>query len=159
MSDYFAVYNSPFGKFLYTYTKKMILTSCKWIINNNEIPNNLVERKWPLFEERLKEYFEKKIYFFDFQFDLEGINDFSKKVLLEIQSIPFGKTITYSELALRVKKPNAQRVIGKICKNNRYPLVIPCHRVVAKKGYGGYCGDRKGELFKIKLKLLEHERS
>lgn len=159
MSDYFAFFKTDFGIFFYSYDKKMILKECKWVTDSFKVPENMIEKRWLFFEERLKEYFAKKNYFFDLQLDLSGYSDFAKKVLLEIQSIPFGTFVTYSEIANRIKKPNSQRAIGKICKNNKFPIVIPCHRVIAKTGYGGYCGDKSGELFNIKLKLIEHEKS
>jgi len=136
----------------------MELQYCKWIINENEIPNDISEKKWIYFEEKLNDYFNKKIYFFDLQLNLKKIKNYTKKVLLAIQSIPLGKTVTYSDLANRMNNPKSQRAIGRICRSNPFPIVIPCHRVTSKKGFGGYGGDKTGELFNIKVKLLDFEK-
>lgn len=158
MPEYYSIYNSQFGRFLYCYNNNMELQYCKWVINNDDIPKDASEKKWIYFEEKLNDYFNKKIYFFDLQLNLKNIKDFSKKVLLIIQSIPLGKTVTYSELANKINNPKSQRAIGRICKKNPFPIVIPCHRVTAKKGLGGYAGDKTGELFNIKSKLLDFEK-
>ncbi len=158
MSDYYSIFNTQFGRFLYCYNKSMELQYCKWIINENEIPSDMTEKKWIYFEEKLNDYFNKKIYFFDLQLNLKNTKDFTKKVLLIIQSIPPGKTVTYSDLANKINNPKAQRAIGRICRNNPFPIVIPCHRVTGKNGLGGYGGAKTGELFNIKVKLLDFEK-
>jgi len=136
----------------------MELQFCKWIINDNEIPKDMQNKKWVFIEEKLNNYFNKKIYFFDMQLNLKNFSNFAKKVLLEIQTIPVGKTATYGEIAKKINKPNSQRAVGMICKKNPFPIIIPCHRVVAQNGIGGYSGDKSGELFVIKSKLLDFEK-
>ncbi len=73
--------------------------------------------------------------------DLSGLKPFSQKVLLGLREIPYGEVVTYGELASRVGSPGSQRAVGRILGANPVPLVIPCHRVVARNGIGGFsCG-------------------
>jgi methylated-DNA-[protein]-cysteine S-methyltransferase len=77
------------------------------------------------------------------------------KVWAELLKIPQGETLTYSDIAKKIG--SAARAVGNACRNNPYTLLIPCHRVVAVKGMGGYSGHRHGEYMEIKAKLLEYE--
>lgn len=79
---------------------------------------------------------------------------FQQKVWQAIAAIPRGQTRTYSELALQIG--SGPRAVANACGANRLPLVIPCHRVVAKNGLGGFMqGTHNGWL--IKQWLLQHE--
>ena len=77
------------------------------------------------------------------------------KVWAELLKIPLGSTLTYSALAKKIG--SAARAVGNACRTNPYTLLIPCHRVVAVNGMGGYSGHRHGEYMKIKEKLLAYE--
>lgn len=69
--------------------------------------------------------------------------------------IPLGETLSYKELAKRIGHPRALRAVGKALKENPFPLIIPCHRVVKSSGeLGGYS---KGKELKKKLLELEKE--
>ena len=79
---------------------------------------------------------------------------FQQKVWLAIYAIPLGQTRTYSELAAQLQ--SGPRAVANACGANRLPLLIPCHRVVAKNGLGGFMrGDKNG--LSIKRWLLAHE--
>ena len=79
---------------------------------------------------------------------------FQNKVWLAILAIPLGQTRTYSELAAQLQ--SGPRAVANACGANRLPLLIPCHRVVAKNGLGGFMrGDKNG--LSIKRWLLSHE--
>lgn len=52
----------------------------------------------------------------------------------EMIHVPYGQTISYSELAKRVGSPKAARAVGMACKNNHIPIIVPCHRIVGKNG-------------------------
>ena len=80
---------------------------------------------------------------------------FRNKVWAELVKIPFGKTLTYSGLAKNIG--SAARAVGNACRDNPYPLVIPCHRVVAVNGMGGFNGHRHGAFMDIKARLLDYE--
>ncbi|HAJ71366.1 MAG TPA: cysteine methyltransferase, partial [Methylophilaceae bacterium] len=71
-----------------------------------------------------------------------------------ISAIPLGQTRTYSELAAQIG--SGPRAVANACGANHLPLVVPCHRVVAKNGLGGFMGGKEAGL-KIKKWLLQHE--
>jgi methylated-DNA-[protein]-cysteine S-methyltransferase len=77
---------------------------------------------------------------------------FQQRVWRAMRAIPYGDTVTYGELARRVD--SEPRAIGGACGANPIPIVVPCHRVVAASGAGGYSG--RGGL-KTKALLLEIE--
>ncbi|MCK4301404.1 MAG: MGMT family protein, partial [candidate division Zixibacteria bacterium] len=70
-----------------------------------------------------------------------------------VARIPYGRTCTYGEIARAVGHPRASRAVGGANANNNLPLVIPCHRVVAANGLGGYGGG-----LAMKRRLLKIER-
>jgi methylated-DNA-[protein]-cysteine S-methyltransferase len=70
-------------------------------------------------------------------------------------AIPRGRTRTYGELACELGAD--ARAIGQACGDNRLPIVIPCHRVVAADGIGGFGHSRRGYLLEAKRWLLMHE--
>lgn len=75
----------------------------------------------------------------DIKLDLTGGTKLQRKVWDELLKIPYGTTISYSDLATRVKKPSAVRAVASACGKNPIPLIIPCHRVVGKNGgLGGF---------------------
>ncbi|MDO9098986.1 MAG: MGMT family protein, partial [Candidatus Methanoperedens sp.] len=92
---------------------------------------------------------------FDFScdFDISHLSPFTQKVLGETRKIGYGKTIPYSELAKNIGCRGARAVGGALARNP-IPIVIPCHRVVAKNGIGGYSAG-----VDLKTGLLEFEKS
>lgn len=81
---------------------------------------------------------------------------FQRRVWRTIATIPKGGTLTYGEIAKRLK--SAPRAVGQACGRNPYPVVVPCHRVVAADGgLGGFAGAGGGWLLEAKRWLLAHE--
>lgn len=79
---------------------------------------------------------------------------FTKRVYKVVLSIPFGQVRTYKWVAKKVGRPKAVRAVGLALKNNPYPLIIPCHRVIESNGrLGGYIFGKK-----TKRTLLNLER-
>ena len=76
--------------------------------------------------------------FADIRLDLEGATPFQQAVVAALRRVPYGEVVTYGELAALAGYPNAQRAAGSVCAHNRWPLVVPCHRVVAANGIGSY---------------------
>lgn len=99
--------------------------------------------------EELEEYFRGTRKTFDIPINPHGTL-FQKKVWMEMKQIPYGKTLSYGELAKIINNPKSCRAIGGACHKNPILIIIPCHRVVAKNGLGGFgCGiDMKKELLK-----------
>lgn len=80
---------------------------------------------------------------------------FQQKVWQAIRRIPPGQTLTYTELAQLVG--SGARAVANACGANPIPLLIPCHRVIAANGLGGFMKGRKSDSLNIKRWLLEHE--
>jgi methylated-DNA-[protein]-cysteine S-methyltransferase len=81
---------------------------------------------------------------------------FQRRVWSQIAAIPPGRTETYGQVAKNLN--NAPRAVGQACGANPYPVVVPCHRVVATGGgLGGFARERGGFLLDVKRWLLRHE--
>ncbi|QOY93900.1 methylated-DNA--[protein]-cysteine S-methyltransferase [Massilia sp. UMI-21] len=96
----------------------------------------------------------------DFRFDLplaEAGTDFQRRVWGEISAIPRGTVKTYGQLARQIA--SAPRAVGQACGANWFPLIIPCHRVTASGGLGGFSNqdDENGFHLSVKRWLLRHE--
>jgi O-6-methylguanine DNA methyltransferase len=81
--------------------------------------------------------------------DWNGKTEFQKSVWRAMLKIPAGKTKSYGEVALEIKKPKAVRAVGSACGANPIPILVPCHRILAaNKKIGGFTGglDRKRKL-------------
>lgn len=113
----------------------------------------LPERKTLPVSFEIEQYFEGKRTGFSCECDLSELSQFTRRVLEETRKIGFGETITYSELARNIGS-RAYRAVGNALSSNPFPIVIPCHRVVAINDIGGYSGG-----LDIKIKLLELEKS
>lgn len=85
-----------------------------------------------------------------------GGSDFQRRVWQALRRIPAGKVLSYGELAHKLK--TGPRAVGNACRTNPIPIVIPCHRVVAANGKGGFMGKTGGRALAIKDWLLAHER-
>ena len=105
-------------------------------------------------KKQLKEFFAKKRKTFEVEFDISG-TDFQRNVWNEISKIPYGQTITYTQLAKRLGNENLSRAVGIANGKNPIWIIIPCHRVV---GVGGDLTGYAGGLWR-KQWLLEHENN
>jgi len=102
-------------------------------------------------ETQLEEYFAGIRTEFDLPLEFEG-TEFQRDVWLTLAEIPYGKTISYAELASMVGRPSAFRAVGQANGANPIPIVLPCHRVIASGGgIGGYGGglDMKRQLLAL----------
>ena len=63
---------------------------------------------------------------------------FREKVYVELLKVPYGQTVTYKDLAMKINNPKAARAVGSAMKNNPLPFVVPCHRVVGTNNPGAY---------------------
>lgn len=106
--------------------------------------------------EQLSAYFEGKQSQFDLPLACEG-TEFQRKVWSQLRAIPYGECLTYGELAKKIE--SGARAIGGACRHNPIPIVIPCHRIVAANGIGGYSGQwRLGQKVDTKQWLITHEK-
>jgi methylated-DNA-[protein]-cysteine S-methyltransferase len=104
---------------------------------------------------QLSAYLDDPRYVFDLPIKLAG-SMHQIKVWEAMRRIPSGKTCTYGELAATIGS-NA-RAVGGACGSNPVPIVVPCHRVVAANGLGGFMGGSGDETLGIKRWLLAHEQ-
>ena len=103
---------------------------------------------------QLREYFENKRKVFDLPLEIIG-TDFQKRVWKELIKIPYGETISYKELAIRLGNLKTIRAAARANGANPLPIIIPCHRVIGSDGkMVGYGGG-----LNVKEKLLELEGS
>lgn len=89
----------------------------------------------------------------------DGLTDWSQEVTWHCRQIPLGETWTYGQLASRAARPRAARAVGNVMRRNRWPIVVPCHRVIGSTGHlTGYSAPdgiaRKARL----LNLEQHYR-
>jgi methylated-DNA-[protein]-cysteine S-methyltransferase len=75
---------------------------------------------------------------FSVPLDLRFLPPFTKRVLTVLQRVPFGTCITYGALAKKSGNPSAARAVGGAVGRNPIPIIIPCHRIVAGNGIGGF---------------------
>jgi methylated-DNA-[protein]-cysteine S-methyltransferase len=100
----------------------------------------------------LDDYFEGKRTSFDIPVDWRLHDGFSRRVLRATARIPFGKVLTYAEVAAKAGSPRAYRAAGNALGSNRMPIVVPCHRVVASGGkIGGYTGGLERKEYLLEL--------
>ncbi|HEY8068110.1 MAG TPA: methylated-DNA--[protein]-cysteine S-methyltransferase [Burkholderiales bacterium] len=118
--------------------------------------NGLAERT----ARQLERYREDPDAKFDLPLLIEG-TDFQKKLWQALCEIPRGRTLTYGEMARKLGGADFEsaRAVGQACGDNRLPIVIPCHRVVAAGGIGGFSHTTDGYLIEAKRWLLMHESS
>ena len=123
----------------------IIFSDRDWIIEETELIKTA--------KKQLDEYFEGKRKSFDFPTRLEG-TEFQLKVWKALESIPYGKTATYKEIAELAGCPKGYRAVGLANNRNPISIVYPCHRVVGSDGsLTGYGGG-----IDTKAKLLELEK-
>jgi methylated-DNA-[protein]-cysteine S-methyltransferase len=103
---------------------------------------------------QLERYREDPDARFDLPLLIEG-TPFQQRLWAALCEIPRGKTVTYGDLAKGLGAD--ARAVGQACGDNRLPLVIPCHRVVAANGVGGFAHATAGYLLEAKRWLLMHE--
>ena len=120
--------------------------------------NNLFEdnRGWKNLIQKVKEYYTgKKVGFTDHQLNLDNYTNFQKKILQTVKKIPYGETRSYKEAAEAAGYPRACRAVGNTMRNNRLPLIIPCHRVIKSDGsLGGFSAEGS---IALKKKMIDLE--
>ncbi len=120
------------------------IKDCKSKTSKNVLTNTI---------KQLQQYFARTREAFDIPLDLQG-TEFQKSVWKELTKIPFGKTVSYKDVAEKIKKPKACRAVGSANGKNPIVIIVPCHRVIASDGsIGGYSAG-----LNKKKQLLTHEK-
>ncbi|HYM64729.1 MAG TPA: methylated-DNA--[protein]-cysteine S-methyltransferase [Gaiellaceae bacterium] len=111
-------------------------------------------RKEPALLELVVAYFAgEPVSFDEVELELDWCTPFQRAVADALRRVPYGETVTYGELAIAAGYPNTHRAAGTFCAGNRFPLVLPCHRVVSAAGIGPY--GSLGSDYKRRLLALE----
>jgi methylated-DNA-[protein]-cysteine S-methyltransferase len=87
--------------------------------------------------------------------DMEGVPEFSRRVYEVTAAIPMGRTMTYGEIAARLGDAGASRAVGQALGRNPFPIVVPCHRVLAAGGRSGGFSAPGGVATKRRLLEIE----
>lgn len=101
--------------------------------------------------EQLAEYFEGRRRHFEVALAPVAATSFQHAVWAALAAIPYGEVRTYGDVAASVDRPRAFRAVGNANHANPYPLFVPCHRVVATTGLGGYGGGDEAKRFLLAL--------
>lgn len=104
---------------------------------------------------QLREYFEGRRTAFEVPLAPEG-TPFQQQVWRTLATIPYGRTISYGELAARVGRPHASRAVGAANGRNPLPIVLPCHRVIGANGaLTGFGGGLPTKRFLLQLEAAQ----
>jgi methylated-DNA-[protein]-cysteine S-methyltransferase len=91
--------------------------------------------------------------------DMSGVPDFNLRVYAVARAIAPGETLTYGEVAVRIGEPGAARAVGVALGQNPFPIVVPCHRVLAADGRTGGFSARGGVATKMRMLTIERART
>jgi methylated-DNA-[protein]-cysteine S-methyltransferase len=151
--DFDAVIAAPFGRVGFMLEGDAI-TDISFLDKNTPLapPRSVQARK---VSRALESYFGNPGITFRLPLKLDG-TPFQQRVWRALQRIPAGKTLSYGVLAKKLD--TSARAVGNACRSNPIPIIIPCHRVVAANGMGGFMGKRSGSPLNLKHWLLAHER-
>ena len=128
-----------------------VVTALQWLTEGGEATKDLPGEGVAV---QLQRYFGNPLQSFDCRLALVG-TPFQRRVWRALLAIPVGQTRCYGDLAGELG--SSPRAVAAACRANPYPVIVPCHRVVAKSGLGGYCGEVSGPMSAIKHWLLGHE--
>ena len=152
MDKFWKEISSPFGLIWVAVNEANFLTNLSFVL-----PEGAKEGQMPLHavaKQQLFEYFYGKRKDFSLPLQCSG-TDFQELVWDSLKKIPYGTTVSYQDIARCIGRPSACRAVGGAVHCNPIGIVIPCHRVIGKKGtLTGYAGgiDKKRELLQIESK-------
>jgi len=163
---------SKMGKKLLTKIHHQILEGTLCAIENNDVllieslkfndnsgENQYFENRLEPYKKAILDYLDgREVDFSFFPLNFSCFTPFQQRILTVTKTIPRGVTISYEELAAKAGFAGAARAVGSVMRKNRFPIIIPCHRVISKSGkIGGYSGMQKGAMIELKRKLLNLE--
>ena len=146
------VMDSPIGR-LAIHTREGKVMQVDYGVRS-AVTNVLTDPLHKKIKRQLQAYFTNPSTAFTLPLELQG-TPFQQKVWQALQKIPVSQTLSYGELANRLH--TSARAIGNACRANPIPLLVPCHRVIAKNSIGGFSGATSGSDIDRKRWLLRHE--
>lgn len=127
-------------------------------VNTSLIEDATPRHTWQRLIKRLQDFAGGRIVdFSDVPLALADLTPFQQAIVRECRKIPYGKTISYGELADRAGSPRAARAVGSTMSACRQAIIIPCHRVISASGAPGGFGGPAGVKFKRQLLELEQQ--
>ena len=142
---------------------RLVLEGTDEALSRVHLPNHAPEidsgstrnRALNLAADQLREYFDGSRTTFTLALRPTG-TPFQHQVWRQLSLIPYGEVITYAQLAERVGRPKGYRAVGQANGRNPLAIIVPCHRVVASDGLGGYAGglDVKSALLTLESRTL-----
>ena len=155
MKNFQAIIDTPFAQLAIQTQKKVdeFVTSIDFLPVGSEKPFSK-SHFTDLLAHEINAYLQNSNHCFEIRLLASGTK-FQQSVWQIMQTIESGKTLTYGEVAAQLK--SSPRAVGNACRRNPIPLLIPCHRIVAKNGLGGFAGHVSGDVFDIKRWLLTLE--
>jgi methylated-DNA-[protein]-cysteine S-methyltransferase len=160
-SVYYSIYMSPVGELLLTSERGMLSRLHMALQQGKPAPSpspqwRRDDQALRTARQQLDAYFEGDLQTFDLPLCMNG-TPFQKQVWQGLLKIPYGKTISYAELARRIGRPGASRAVGAANGRNPIGIIVPCHRVIGADGtltgYGGGL-DRKEWLISHEARAL-----
>jgi len=155
---YYYIYPFPTGRiFLFSDEKYLKALIYGYGFQSSRLSRNNFEEKITKPIKGAVKFLDKYLLGADDSFkdlDLAGYTDKEKRVYRELSKVPFGKSLSYNDLAVRAGIRGGARFVGNTMAKNRFPIIIPCHRVIkSNRQMGNYSSG-----VSIKKFLLEHER-
>ena len=158
--NYFYMYNTKIGKLVFVsedeYIVEILLEKDITEENIKRINTTHVEKENKIIKKAIKqinEYLQGDRKEFDIPIKPKG-TEFRKKVWNKLIDIPYGKTTSYKDIAVKLDNHNASRAVGNANNKNPIPIIIPCHRVIGTNGkLVGYSGG-----IEVKKYLLDIEK-
>jgi methylated-DNA-[protein]-cysteine S-methyltransferase len=158
----YATFDSPFGELLLAASEQGLLRLAFPEENADEVLERLAARVSPRIVQapsqldsirrELDEYFEGRRRAFDLPLDWTLVGPFGRRVLDATARIPYGRVLTYTEVAAEAGSPRGSRAAGNALGANPIPIVVPCHRVLRGSGaLGGYAGGLPRKQFLLEL--------
>lgn len=108
-------------------------------------------------QEQLSEYFERTRTTFSLPLEPVG-TPFQMEVWVELGAVGYGEVLSYTGLATRLRSPRSARAVANALGANPLPIVIPCHRILATDGIGGYAGGVDKKRILLALEAAPHQQ-
>ena len=147
-------YHSPLGP-LKIVNDNSHIVGLTWCDEPNDHIVNYYNELFAQASKWLDDYFSGKAAKTDLPFKLKG-TDFQRRVWAQMLTISAGETLTYGEVAQRLN--SSARAVGGACRVNPVVILVPCHRIIAATGIGGYAGKIAGVMIDRKTQLLSYDQ-